>query len=574
MGSKFGSIHIFTEKEVEAISILESMIEDIQVTSSSSGWTSIYGESLQWGTASPAAVKLSKNIHFPVLSVEYFDDDVLEIHLIQAGKKIASLIQGAALEGYGLRRKRLKVEKIQEVLNVSINDKELNWVCKELYFWELCDYLQLQFNLPFRAETVVNNLELPKTPWNTNLPTKPKGKSKDKKYEVSILRPGSLTMAMVTKDKELYTWGSKSYGVLGDKSIINRKKPEKILDNIVDVTMGSYSAYAINDKGKLIGWGEDSPHGTSMPKIMALTDVKEIGVRASDAYFLLNSGELYSYGQTWNGSDFVLLRSDVKSIHVTEYDAFAITITGELFGFGQNAYGQLGQMSDGKSDCLLRNVRTVDSDRYDVHAITDNGDLYIWRNEHKRGLENQVPKKEFEHVVQAVQSQDFVYAVTENGDLYAWGRSGAYISDSYYEERYAPTKLLEKVKKVVKTTYRIFVMFQNGEVCSFFVKRDQPGDDGYLTNMHASPLYRLGEGNRIIIGDKAAIEWLQKGRLHIKETELDFLPEWHMADSRIQDIVSVSSGIFGVDEAGIVWMVGTSTSIKMNKPTRVKIQEV
>ncbi len=573
MGAKFGSIHILTEEDVEAISMLKIILKELQITTSSPGWISIYGESLQWGSTFPAAAKLSKKIQFPVLSVEYFDDEVLEIHLMQAGKRITSLIQGAALEEYGLRKKRLQVEKIHEVLNISMNNKELDWVCKELDLWELCDYLQFQFNLPFRTETIVKKLAAPKTPWNTNPLTQPKGKNKEKKYEASFLRPGSQTMAMVTTDKELYTWGSKSYGVLGDGSIKNRTKPEKILEHIVEVTMGSYSAYAINDKGDLIGWGEHSPHGTSMPKIMPLHDIKEMGVRARDAYFLLNSGKMYSYGRTWNSSDFVFLRDEVRSIHVTEYDAFAISITGELFGFGQNAYGQLGKMTDGRSDCILTNVKTVDSDGYSVHAITDNGDLYIWRNEHKRGLSNQVPRKEFKQVVQAIQAHHFVYAVTENGDLYAWGSSSAHISDSYYEERYAPAKLLEKVKKVVKTTYRIFVLYQTGELCSFFVDHDQPGEDGYYTKKHASPLYRLGEGSRTITGDKAAIELLQKSRLHMKKTELDYIPEWHMEHIRILDIVSTSSEIYAIDESGIVWMVGTNAFMSMKKPVRVRVQE-
>ena len=52
----------------------------------------------------------------------------------------------------------------------------------------------------------------------------------------------------------------------------------------------------------------------------------------------------------------------------------------------------------------------------------------------------------------------------ENGDLYAWGSSSAHIRDSYYEEKYAPAYLLEKVKKVVKTRYRIFVLYQTGEL--------------------------------------------------------------------------------------------------------------
>ncbi|MDQ0062498.1 RCC1 domain-containing protein [Paenibacillus harenae] len=573
MGSKFGSIHIRAEEIVEEISMLQTTLEEIQISKRSPGWISIYSDSLQWGTTFLAAKKLSKDIHFPVMSVEYFDDDVLEIHLLQAGKKITSLIQGAALEGYGLRRKRPQAEKLKEVVSISMNAKELDWVCKELDLWDLCEYLQIQFNLPFRPETIVNELPVHKTPWNSSTSPQPKGKNKEKKYEADFLRPGSLTMAMVTKDQELYTWGSKSYGVLGDDSIKNRNKPAKILDHIVEVAMGSYSAYAINDKGDLIGWGEHSPHGTPTPQKLLLQGVKDIGVKSRDAYFLQNSGKLYSYGRTWNSDDFVLLRDEVRSIHVTAYDAFAISNSGELYGFGKNAYDQLGKITDGKSDCILKNVKIVDSDGYSVHAITDNGDLYVWRNEQGRGLSPELPRKEFEQVVQAVQAHHFVYAVTENGDLYAWGGSGAHISDSYYEERYAPTKLLENVKKIAKTTFRIFVLFQTGELCSFFLDHDQPGEDGYYTMKHASPLYRLGEGNRTIVGDKEAIEWLQKTRFHMKKTDLDFIPESHLEHIRIQDIVTTSSEIYAIDESGIVWVVGTSAFMSMKKPVRVRVQE-
>ncbi|MFB9330758.1 RCC1 domain-containing protein [Paenibacillus aurantiacus] len=578
MGSKFGSIHIRTEEVIDETSILTASLMNPQISNFSSGWTSLFSESLQWGSTIAEAKRLSRKINFPILSVEYFDDDVMEIHLMQVGKKVASCIQGTALEGYGLKRKQFNTDKIYEVLGIELNAKELEWISKELDLWDLCDYLQVHFNLPFRPETQVDLLPAPQTPWNTNISPQPKGKTKEKKYEAAILRPGSLTMAMVTKEGELYTWGNKSYGVLGDASIQNRKKPVKILERIVEVSMGSYSAYAINDSGELIGWGEHSPHGTSIPQRLPLNDVKDVGIRARDAYFLLSSGKLYSYGLTWNSDDFICLRKDVQRIHVTEYDAFAITQTGELYGFGQNAYGQLGDLTDGKSNCILKNVKTIDSDGYAVHAIMENGDLYLWRGAPRGGILDQQPVKEFTHVVQAVQAYNFVYAITENRDLYAWGTSDAYVggSDRYFKEKYEPTKILEKVKKVVRTTYRIFVLFQTGEVCSFFVNHDQPGEDGYYTSKHASPLYRLGTENRTFSGDKKSIEGLQKTRLHMPKTEMDFVPEIHLNDVRAEDIVATQSECYAIDSTGHVWVLAESFSangfMKIKKPVRLKIQ--
>ncbi|WP_438448465.1 hypothetical protein [Gorillibacterium sp. sgz5001074] len=97
------------------------MVNDLHVYHLSEGWTTFLGDALEVGTAAKHGQRLSKKITSVVLSVEYFDDDMLRVALFQGGKRVA-LHQTD--NGYGLQHKGNPV-KFLEHLGYSIEEAPL-----------------------------------------------------------------------------------------------------------------------------------------------------------------------------------------------------------------------------------------------------------------------------------------------------------------------------------------------------------------------------------------------------------------------------------------------------------------
>ncbi|MBD2862457.1 hypothetical protein [Paenibacillus oceani] len=66
------------------------------------GWVSILGDDYGWGNVVEEAENVSSLTDSPVLSVGYFDDDVLELTVAVNGETIATHVAGPGLDVYEL----------------------------------------------------------------------------------------------------------------------------------------------------------------------------------------------------------------------------------------------------------------------------------------------------------------------------------------------------------------------------------------------------------------------------------------------------------------------------------------
>lgn len=57
--------------------------------------------------------------------------------------------------------------------------------------------------------------------------------------------------AAITTDESLWVWGANEVGQLGDGTSQDRLAPIKIMDNVVDVSLGYYDTAAVTEDGSL-----------------------------------------------------------------------------------------------------------------------------------------------------------------------------------------------------------------------------------------------------------------------------------------------------------------------------------
>lgn len=138
MGTKFGNLQVGSEDKAAVIAAFRELpaANDLipgryYVGSIAPGWVSILGDDYGWGNVVEEAENVSSLIGSPVLSVGYFDDDVLELTVAVNGETIATHVAGPGLDVYELdaetliRSLQLTVDaaKLREILaDPSIED--------------------------------------------------------------------------------------------------------------------------------------------------------------------------------------------------------------------------------------------------------------------------------------------------------------------------------------------------------------------------------------------------------------------------------------------------------------------
>ena len=238
----------------------------------------------------------------------------------------------------------------------------------------------------------------------------------------------------IDKKGKVYTWGSNSYGQLGNGSETTTYTSVPICisevedsplkgKNIVDI-YGSSTMIARDSDGKLYSWGYNKygelGNGTtansSMP--ICISDIENSTLKGKNIVDIYgggstmiakdSNGKLYSwgynYGRLGNGttddSSMPICISDIEGstlkgknivdVYYNTYKMIAKDSNGKLYSWGDNDYGQLGDgtttdssmpicISDIENSPLKgKNIVDVYSDGYRIIAKDSNGKLYSW----------------------------------------------------------------------------------------------------------------------------------------------------------------------------------------------------
>lgn len=208
---------------------------------------------------------------------------------------------------------------------------------------------------------------------NSYLPLSPRGtpiKSHvriDLSAELEDIKTGFGHVLALTKSGEVYAWGRNNRGQVGNGNRKNTAQPYKLpLEGIVRIAAGGKFSLALDQQGKLWGWGDNEFFQLSPQKKADFTtpvginygDIQIADMDACGASIVLldQAGVLW----TWGRNDMQQLGYDTaqkptkvpaavtlpgKVIKVAAYSSqtYAILEGGALWSWGNNSYGQLGQ---------------------------------------------------------------------------------------------------------------------------------------------------------------------------------------------------------------------------------------
>ena len=293
--------------------------------------------------------------------------------------------------------------------------------------------------------------------------------------EIAPIAAGSNHSAAVTKDGDLYMWGSNGGGRLGNGSRTNSYTPVKIMKNVAAVSLGDEHSAAVTKDGSLYMWGYNrygqlgngSTTDSYTPiKIMENVTAVSLGYYHSAA--VTKDGSLYMWGanycgQLGNGSTTdsytpIKIMKNVATVSLGGIHSAAVTKDGSLYMWGYNGNEQLGNGSTTDSYTpikIMENVATVSLGDYHSAAITKDGSLYMWGNNYFGQLGNgsttniSTPVKIMENVAMVSLGYNHSAAVTKDGSLYMWGNNySGQLGNGSTTNRSTPVKIMEKVAAV------------------------------------------------------------------------------------------------------------------------------
>ena len=267
---------------------------------------------------------------------------------------------------------------------------------------------------------------------------------------------------VLKSDGTVWTWGNNQYGQLGNGNIenVNIYEParvvnvngEGLLENIQQITVGSNTAYALTDEGKVVGWG--------------LNTNGQIGNNA-----IINTGvPAYVQKQVQvtdeEGTSVTEYRDldNIVSIAAGANHALAIADDGTVWAWGLNNYGELG-INVGNTTATNVNGRRI-------YAVKVQKQVQVTDEE---GTITNV-LVDLDNIEQVTAGIDFSVAVTKDGEVYAWGLgTSGQIGNNASATVYIPTKVAfeetVKIKQIDAGGYHVLAIDEDGNAWAWGINR-------------------------------------------------------------------------------------------------------
>lgn len=271
----------------------------------------------------------------------------------------------------------------------------------------------------------------------------------------------------LTKNGDLYMWGSNSEGELGDGTNEYTLVPKIVLSNVRSFSLGGEHSAAITFDGSLYTWGDNSSgqlgDGTREHKnipVKIMDNIKNVSLGLYHSGAIADNGDLYMWGgnndgEIGNGEEYTVVVTPTKVLDKVQYidlsrSSCAILETGELFLWGRHGILK-------KPRKIMDDVSKVylSDDCFDVcAAIKNNGDLLIWDDTTgptKRNDESDygTPLNPLKNVKCVDVSEQNILAVTKSGELYSWGKNDhGQIGNGTKDPQEYPIKIFDNVRMV------------------------------------------------------------------------------------------------------------------------------
>jgi len=323
------------------------------------------------------------------------------------------------------------------------------------------DILCQQFNNAFSGYSGLNNINTPQGATDTDNSTL---LEKQQKASPSRIALGYGVAYYLDSTGRVWVWGNGGSGQLGNGIVGTQLNPSNLtnpisgstvpvevsnLSNIVSITAGGSTCYALDSSGHVWTWGfggdgelgngtkgtqlntDEYPiYGSSIPlQVSNLTDIVSIAAGESTGYALASSGYVWAWGSGWGSPDGSLSSSvpiqvstlrDIVAISADAQgnEAFAFDSSGRVWAWGHFGSGVTTMPITDPNLTIqatvpvqLSNLKNIVAIAYEgfgdkgfVHSITGN----VW----------------------SVSSNDQLwYALDSSGQVWAWEFAGWYASD-------------------------------------------------------------------------------------------------------------------------------------------------
>lgn len=223
------------------------------------------------------------------------------------------------------------------------------------------------------------------------------------------------SFALALTNETVKAWGHNGSGQLGNGDRTNRNVPTNVprLADIKDVAAGGQHALALDGKGQVYSWGENTygQLGTNRTgdvraipnRIQGMPKVKQVSAGCDFSMALAENGKVYAwgrgvYGQLGSGTRATSSAPrEIKGLeNITEIDAgchhaLALTADKTVKAWGKNSAGQLGDSSTRSSTRpvdvdWIENVTDIEAGANHNYAINSDGMVWGWGNNQNNQL--------------------------------------------------------------------------------------------------------------------------------------------------------------------------------------------
>ena len=218
-------------------------------------------------------------------------------------------------------------------------------------------------------------------------------------------------IAVVKQDGSLWTWGSNTYGILGNGTIEDSTKPIKIMDDVEDVFLGYHHGAAIKTDGSLWIWGRNqfgqlgnNTTEDSTKPIKIMEDVRSCSLGYDFSAAIKKDGSLWMWGSNHSAQlaigyllgmkveevhEPVHILDDIKTLSLGHGHCAVIKTDNSLWIWGYNVedalglgedfdYGHNGIISDTRPIKLMDHVSAVSLGHFYSGAVKTDGSLWMW----------------------------------------------------------------------------------------------------------------------------------------------------------------------------------------------------
>jgi len=266
---------------------------------------------------------------------------------------------------------------------------------------------------------------------------------------VVALTSGNTSAYALKSDGTVWSWGANTYGQLGDNTTIQRLTPVQahgpdnvgFLNNITAISAGTNSLYALKSDGTVWSWGRNT-YG-------------QLGNNSTSSSYT----PIQVHGL--NDSGFL---TDIIGIAGGAYSGYVINSNGNVFSWGQNTNGNIGDETTTERrypvSMLFKGIENLNlgttgniqiKGAYNTaYALKSDGSVYSWGQNSFGQLGNNTTMTGYvatniptlTSITQITASSQSAYALKSDGTVWGWGvNTYGQLGDNSTTQRNAPVQV-------------------------------------------------------------------------------------------------------------------------------------